>query len=324
MKMLDLQVLETALQWLQQDRPIWLATVLHTYGSAPRSPGALFVADANGQYYGSLSGGCIEEDFLEKIQTGFFTEKSEEVVYGEQSEQFRPTTTLPCGGTIDLLVEYICPSDERINYLKTMISALKGHNILRKKVVLGEYPTLATAVEANNLPFIQHHGTHMELTIRSYTTLFIAGISAVGLYCMEFADQLGFAIIVADDREEEIRQLKSLPIYERVTFLEIFPAQYIESNTISAQTAIISLTHDPRIDDLTMLAALETPAFYIGAMGSKRNSASRMERLKSCSDFTNQELSRIHAPIGLSIGSKTPAEIALAIMADIVKAKNGK
>ncbi len=323
MKMLDLQVLETALQWLQQARPIWLATVLHTYGSAPRSPGALFVADENGQYCGSLSGGCIEEDFLQKIEAGYFKQKSEIVVYGEQSEQFRPTTTLPCGGTIDLLVEYICPSDERITYLKTMISALKGHNVLRKKVILGEHPTLERVSEADNLPFIEHHATHLELIIRSYTTLFIAGISAVGLYCMEFADQLGFAVIVADDRAEEIRQLKSLPIYERITFLETFPAQYLETETITAQTAIISLTHDPRIDDLTMLAALETPAFYIGAMGSKRNSANRLERLKACSDFTEQALSRIHAPIGLSIGSKTPAEIALAIMADIVKTKNG-
>ena len=321
MKTLDVLVIETALEWAKADKPVWLCTVLHTYGSAPRSPGALFAATENGQYIGSLSGGCIEEDFLQKLQENFFLKKSEVIVYGEHSDTFRPTTTLPCGGTIDVLVEYLPSSAEAIRYLQEMASALKGETELLKKITLGERATLHPQTNNLTLP-ITRNDLYIEIALQTFTTIFIAGISAVALYCIDFAHSLGFAVTVADDRDEELRQLKESPLIEKVTLLETFPAQYIETNGVSAQTAILSLTHDPRIDDFTMIAGLDTPAFYLGAMGSQRNSDHRLERLRECTDYSDEILQRIHAPIGLAIGSKTPAEIALAIMADIVKEKN--
>jgi len=107
-----------------------------------------------------------------------------------------------------------------------------------------------------------------------------------------------------------------------VTLLRQFPAKFIEDGGCHANTAIVALTHDPRMDDLTLMEAIHTPAFYIGAMGSLRNSARRRQRLQQIAEFSPQELERIHAPIGLPLGSKTPAEIALAVMADIVQQKN--
>lgn len=321
MKTLDLLVIETALKWANEGETLWLCTVLHTYGSAPRSPGALFAATKSGQYVGSLSGGCIEDDFLQKLQAGYFTEKSEIVVYGEHSDTFRPTTSLPCGGTIDVLVEYLPASHEVITYLEQIRDSLLGKQSLIKTVTLGENAQLKEA-DHTLKKRIYHEGNQVEVLLQSFTTIFIAGISAVALYCIEFAHALGFAVVVADDRAEELRQLKESSLLAKVTLIEAFPAQYIEENGISPQTATLSLTHDPRIDDFTLIAALATPAFYIGAMGSKRNSENRLARIRECTDFDGETLGRIHAPIGLAIGSKTPAEIALAIMADIVKEKN--
>ena len=293
MKTLDLLVIETALKWSLAGETIWLCTVIHTYGSAPRSPGALFAATKSGQYVGSLSGGCIEDDFLEKLKSGFFTNK----------------------------FEHLPASSEAIAYLTAMLQSIKGRQSIVKSINIGESATYQPAdhsAKAN----ISHCGNTINITLTSCTTLFIAGISAVGLYCIDFALSLGFSVIVAEDRPEELRQIRANPRFSQITLIESFPAQYLEINGVSKETAIISLTHDPRIDDFTMIAALETPAFYIGAMGSKRNSENRLARLRECTDYNESTLQRIHAPIGLAIGSKTPAEIALAIMADIIQVKN--
>lgn len=321
MKTLDLIVIEHALEWLTHNKPIWLCTVLHTYGSAPRSPGALLVATEDGQYSGSLSGGCIEEDFLKQIAHRNFLEPSQVIRYGNGASDFRPNIQLPCGGSIDVLVEYIEPSSEQLSMLHDTLAALQGKIALQKSVVLGQRATLTPFTDA--LPQrVERSGDRITINLQSCTTIFIACISAVALYCIEFASALGFNIIVCEDREEELRQIHQSNLLHKVQLIQAFPGTYLETYGCTAQTAILSLTHDPRIDDLTMIAACETPAFYIGAMGSKQNSQNRLARLRECTDFSEDTLQRIHAPIGLDLGSKTPAEIALAIMADIIKSKN--
>ncbi|GGZ82789.1 hypothetical protein GCM10007161_12750 [Ignatzschineria indica] len=323
MKQLDLLVIESALKWLAAGETIWLCTVLRTYGSAPRSPGALFAANSRGEYVGSLSGGCIEEDLLVKLKENWFQKKSEIIIYGEMSDHFRPNRQLPCGGTIDVLLERLEPAEANTIYLQAMMQAFTGKGELLKEVKLGESARLLP-VSREQLPAgINEVNGVITLPLEAENRILIAGISAVALYTIDFATTLGFKVIVADDRQEELRQLESSPLIERVTLLKTFPATYLENEGASAQTAILSLTHDPRIDDFTMIAALETPAFYIGAMGSKRNSENRLARLRECTDYEEADLARIHAPIGLPIGSKTPAEIALAIVADIVRVKNG-
>ena len=324
MKSLDLIVMTDALKWLQSGHKIWLCTVLSTYGSAPRTPGALFAAIESGAYVGSLSGGCIEEDFLKRIAHGEFQKKSEVIQYGNGENAFSPTVSLPCGGSIDVLIEHLHPSKESIHYIEMMLQALTGKAILQKEIILGQMAILTLSHTQLPQRVIQEDDKVL-IALQCPTTIFIAGISAVALYCIEFAHALGFNVIVCDDREEELRQLRSQPhILEKVTLREIFPPNVLEEEGCHAQTAILSLTHDPRIDDFTMIAACATPAFYIGAMGSQKNSDNRLARIKECTDYSAETLRRIHAPIGLSIGSKTPAEIALAIMADIVQAKNTK
>ena len=149
--------------------------------------------------------------------------------------------------------------------------------------------------------------------------LLIAGLSPVAEFCAGFAAALGFEVIVCDPRPELTGGFRMAG----VELVKLFPATYIAQGGCHAATAIVALTHDPRMDDLTLLEAVRTPAFYIGAMGSRRTSEKRMERVQRIGGIGQQDLERIHAPIGLKLGSKTPAEIALAVMADIVRVSNG-
>jgi xanthine dehydrogenase accessory factor len=144
----------------------------------------------------------------------------------------------------------------------------------------------------------------------------------VALYCANFAQALGFETLVCEHREDVLLNLAD-ELDASVTLIRQFPANYLEREGCHYGTAILSLTHDPRIDDLTMMEAVNLPAFYIGAMGSQNNSRRRKERLVRIGELHPEQLDRIHAPIGMDIGSKTPAEIALSIMADIVRHKNG-
>ncbi|PIJ48483.1 XshC-Cox1 family protein [Erwinia sp. OLTSP20] len=318
MQHLDITVIHQALDWLQH-RPVWLCTVLNTYGSAPRSPGSMMVADARHHFCGSLSGGCIEEDFLQRIAGGEFQAASQVVRYGEGG--LTPDITLPCGGSLDILIEYLTPDDTNRGALQQISAALTGHYALEKSIIL------PYACQLNPSPGIsgRHQVMYDECTIRLYLAappqLLIAGLSSVALYCAEFASALGFHVVVCENRSDVLDSFAP-QLKPDITLHRQFPAKYIEQNGCHAATAVVALTHDPRMDDLTLMEAIGTPAFYLGAMGSQRNSTRRLQRLQTIAGFTPAQLARIHAPIGLALGSKTPAEIALAVMADIVRYKN--
>ncbi|MNP18396.1 putative xanthine dehydrogenase subunit A [compost metagenome] len=159
----------------------------------------------------------------------------------------------------------------------------------------------------------------MRIRVGAAQRLLVAGLSPVAEFCASFAVALGYEVIVCDPRIE----LTSGFSMEGVALIKMLPATYISQGGCHAATAIVALTHDPRLDDLTLLEAIRTPAFYIGAMGSRRTSDKRLERVRRIGGLEDQALERIHAPIGLKLGSKTPAEIALAVMADIVRVRNG-
>lgn len=318
MQHLDMSVIRQAREWLTA-QPVWLCTVLNTYGSSPRSPGALMVATADNRFCGSLSGGCVEEDFLQRIAQGEYQQASQIVRYGEGG--LEPGIALPCGGVLDILVEYLPATAGNGAYLEKMENALSGHFALQKRLTLPEPCCHLEVTEFAEITQVERNGQQVTLHVAAAPRLLIAGLSSVALYCADFASSLGFEVLVCENRPEVLEnfatQLKS-----EITLLKQFPANYLEQNSCHANTAIVALTHDPRMDDLTMMEAVNTPAFYIGAMGSQKNSAKRLERLHKIAELNPEELQRIHAPIGLPLGSKTPAEIALAVMADIVKRKN--
>lgn len=319
MHTLDQQLIASALGWLGQGKTVWLCTVLHTFGSAPRPAGAMLAASAAGEFCGSLSGGCIEEDFLQRLAQ--FSAASQIVRYG--GDGLATAVNLPCGGVLDVLVERLPADSQSLAHLHSLSDALNGGSRILKQLTIGQPAQLESCSADALLPPLHYDPQSARLPVGCVPVLLLAGYSAVAASCIPLALMLGFRVLVCEHRAEQWRQLMAQqPEADNLQRIAQHPARYLEQQGASAGTAIISLTHDPRIDDLTMMEAVQTPAFYLGAMGSAKNSQQRRERLRRIGELDEASLARIYAPIGLPIGSKTPAEIALAIMADIVRVRN--
>ncbi|TPV60950.1 XdhC family protein [Aestuariibacter sp. GS-14] len=314
MQPLDVKVVEQVLSWLKSGKPVWFCTVLSTWGSSPREPGSLFAACNPAEWVGSLSGGCVEDDFLNQLGSAESLKPVAIQRYGDGES--KGAIRLPCGGILTVCVEYIQPSETWISHFSEYLDAIRGRKLLSRKLDLQSGSVSLSPASVLQSPVDWQGGdTPVYVRIGPAKRLIIAGISPVAEYCVQFALALGFEVIVCEHRQEELARV-SLSGCQIVT---AFPADYIlQPDAVHAQTAIVSLTHDPRVDDTTMLDAVNTSAFYIGVMGSKRTSRNRAERLKRIGQLDEFTLARIHMPIGLDIGSKTPAEIALAVMADIV------
>ncbi|MEI2263920.1 XdhC family protein [Erwinia sp. CGal63] len=318
MRSINDRVMQQAAEWIATE-PVWLCTVIATWGSSPRAVGSLLVANARGAVCGSLSGGCVEEDFLQRIQAGYYRQPAQVIRYGEGG--LTPNRTLPCGGTLEVLVEYLPSTAENRHYLQQQRALLEGYGALVKHFTLPHACQSLRAGEAENQNGVDREDGQLTLRLAAAPAVLIAGLSAAALCCSEFAVALGFNTVVCEHRPEVLNDYAA-SLNEQVQLVRQFPAKFIEREGCPRRCAIISLTHDPRIDDLTLMEAIRTDSFYIGVIGSQRSSESRRKRLKTIADFTEEQLNRIHAPIGLAIGSKTPAEIALAVMADVVLHKN--
>jgi len=317
MQSLNSRVISQALGWIEQ-QPVWLCTVIKTWGSAPRAVGSLLVANQHGNVCGSLSGGCVEEDFLARLQAGQYRQASQVIRYGDGG--LAPDRPLPCGGSLEVLIEYLPSDTQSLAYLQRHAAALADGSALSKGLTLPNRCRML-AVSEDSVATVMRDGDQLTLTFAAAPGVLIAGLSAVALCCSEFAVALGFEVTVCENRPEVLRDYAS-SLNAAVQLIEQFPAKFIETHGCRRHCAVVSLTHDPRIDDLTLMEAIHTDAFYIGVIGSHRSSDKRRERLRTIAEFTEEQLNRVHAPIGLAIGSKTPAEIALAVMADIVMHKN--
>lgn len=319
---LDIQVLENALNWIGKKRCIWLCTVLQTWGSAPRAPGSLLAVSQEGAVCGSLSGGCIEQDFLQRLAAGDYRQPIQQIRYGAGG--LSPDVALPCGGSLNVLIECLPASAEAEHYLTQMLRALRGEVSLEKQIVPGRAARLIPTDIITGRPRVTQHANTVVLTLNAASVLLIAGLSPVADYCIHFARMLGFHIQVCEHRDAWLAEFDARPVLNAgVEIIRCFPARHLERHGCPAHTAVLSLTHDARIDDLTLVEACHTSAFYIGALGSQSNSERRRVRLAEMGELSAEQLARISAPVGMALGSKTPPEIALAIMADIVRVKNG-
>lgn len=319
MRDLDHQVITQALAWVRDGHPIWLCTVLATYGSAPRPPGAMLVARRGGHHVGSLSGGCVEEAFLEELVSGDFDRVVTLRRYGESDEE-RQQLALPCGGVLEVLIEHRAPDAVWLAHLEALYQALQGqHRLVRRvNVETGAYQARDDDVAEG--PCVVRRPTSVDIRIGPVLRLLLAGLSPVAEACARFARALGHEVIVCEPRPEMLEGFS----VDGVAVVPQLPSTFIAAGGCHAATAVVALTHDPRIDDLAMIEAVRTEAFYIGVMGSQRTSDARATRLMRSGGLSQAEIERIHMPIGLAIGSKTPAEIALAVVADIVRVYHGK
>ena len=317
MQHLDLQVVRQALKWSAAGQRVWLCTVLFTYGSAPRAPGSLLAVNACGQWVGSLSGGCVEDDFLERVAEGEFNEPVVVVRYGDGTDT-RTNIRLPCGGILDVLVENLAPDCDVQAHLRELESALLGQRRLRREVSLVD-GSRHLRDDHEHGPRVERDKARVLLRVGAAQRLLLAGYSSVAHFCAEFGKGLGFEVILCDPREEALDGV----VLDGIEIRRQLPSVFIANGGCHADTAVVALTHDPKIDDLAMLEAVRTEAFYIGVMGSRTTSEKRRERLHRIGGLNEAELARIHAPIGLNLGSKTPAEIALAVLADILRTRSG-
>ncbi|WP_053275862.1 XdhC family protein [Pseudomonas fragariae (ex Marin et al. 2024)] len=316
MDSLDLQVIQQGHEWIQDGHCVWLCTVLSTFGSAPRGPGAMLVARSSGAFCGSLSGGCVEDDFLERLGRNEFSGLNQIVRYGHGG--LSPSLELPCGGILDVLLERFEPGCDALEHFSMLLNALRGSNPVQRHIEMGTSARSLVTADGVGAPVVVSQAD-VRIRVGAARRLLIAGLSPVAAFCASFGVSLGYEVVVCDPRRELTSQFRM----DAVTVVERLPATYISEGGCHAGTAVVALTHDPRLDDLTLLEALRTPAFYIGAMGSCRTSANRLDRVRRIGELEETSIARISAPIGLNLGSKTPAQIALAVMSDIVRVSNG-
>ena len=309
----DYIVLKTALTWLREGRRIAIATVVQTWGSSPRPVGSWLAIRDDGQVVGSVSGGCVEDDLIRRVQTEILVRNLPEmVVYGVSREE-AARFGLPCGGTLRLLVE---PRPEQ-TILESILAAIEGHQLILREVDLYTGKSvLHPGTKTDGFSLTAHT---MQTSYGPRWRMFVIGAGQLSLYVANFAVASDFDVIVIDPREEYAEGLD----LEGVQFIKGMPDDVMQELGIDSHTAIVALTHDPKIDDLALIDALQSEAFYIGALGSLTNTLKRKERLREF-NVTTEQLERLHGPVGLAIGALTPPEIAVSVMAEIIAVKYGK
>ena len=311
MDSLDLQVLKQARDWRVAGRGVWLVTVIETWGSAPRPPGALLAMCDDGQVAGSVSGGCVEDDLIERVRHGERVGKPSLVTYGVTKEE-AARFGLPCGGNLRLVQEPLGDTA----WIKEVLERTARHELVARRLDLDTgRVSVEPAARGETFAF---DGKILRALFGPRWRLLIIGAGQLSRAVAQMALALDFEVVCCDPREE-YHLTWDIP---GTTFSKAMPDDIVLELQLDPHSAVIAVTHDPKLDDMVLLEALKSPAFYVGALGSRGNTAKRKERL-ALFDLSAAEIGRLHGPIGLDLGSKTPAEIAVSIVAEIVAVKNG-
>ena len=322
----DLYVLENTLAWLNEGSNVALVTVVETWGSSPRPVGSIMALCEDGAVVGSVSGGCIEDDLIYRFTRAYASQgaapsgESQEIPQGaprfvkygitaDEAHRFG----LPCGGTLELLLEF----DPDAGVLQELVALLEQGQLVRREVRLADG---AVKLQPSAAPSDLVLGPdELANTFGPEYRMLMIGAGQLSEYVATMALFCGFAVTVCDPREE----YRSAWSVKGATVLSDMPDDVVTAFKPDRRTCVIALTHDPKLDDLALLEALQTEAFYIGAIGSRRNNQARHQRMVEHLDQTPKSLARLRGPIGIYIGSKTPPEIAVSIMAEILAVKNG-
>jgi xanthine dehydrogenase accessory factor len=311
MDSLDLTVLRQARDWVREGRRAWLVTVAETWGSAPRPPGALLCLRDDGWVVGSVSGGCVEDDLIDRVRKGERVDHPSLIVYGVTKDE-AARFGLPCGGTLRLVQEPLLDA----GWIDALLDRTGRHELVARRVDLRSgRVTLEPARRGE--PFELGDDT-MRQVFGPRWRMLVIGAGQLSRVLAAMAIALDFEVIVCDPREE-YHLTWDVP---GTTFTKEMPDDAVVRLELDAHCAVVAVTHDPKLDDLVLLEALKSPAFYVGALGSRANTAKRKERLKLF-DLGDAEIDRLHGPIGLDIGSRTPAEIAVSILAEVIAVRNG-
>ena len=302
----DIKVLSKALEWHASGERVCLITVIKTWGSSPRPIGAMMSININGMSIGSVSGGCIEEELLLTIVNNF-PESPSFLSYSSDKHK-----SLPCGGTVVLLIEPVSNSKGWHEFLSRLKSFKNTYRLVNRENPNNSY-IKETEVKKESL---------RDYFIINYPPpwrLLIIGSGDLSLSMFTFSSLMGYDVSICDPRKEFIESWSN----SSISVHRMMPDDFIIRQNIDNKTAIVALTHDPKIDDLAMIEAVKTNAFYIGALGSVRTAKAREQRLIEHFDLTIHQINKIKAPIGIDFATKKVDEIALSIMAEITVVKNG-
>jgi len=307
---------ETALAWHRAGRGVVLATVVETWGSAPRQAGSLLVVADDGQMMGSVSGGCVEGAVVVEAEAARADGQPRVLTYGV-SDEVAFAVGLACGGTIRVLVEPVgraLPVDvlealvaaraaKRAVALVTDLTSF-SHQVTDGPEVADRLRSDKTGVDDGRLVAV--HNPPLRLIV--------VGAVHIAQALLPMARACGYDPVLIDPRGAFGSEAR----FPGEVISEDWPDEALAALAPDARTAIVTLTHDPKLDDPAIRIALRSKAFYLGCLGSKRTHAKRVERL-TAEGFSDAEIARIHAPVGLDIGAKSPAEIAVSILAQITR-----
>lgn len=309
----DREVLDAMCRWASAGQRFVLVTVAQTFGSAPRPAGSMMALRADGQVQGSVSGGCIEQDLIERIQNeGFMASTPFLVKYGITREEAR-RFGLPCGGTMELIIE---PNPE-IKILQEIALRIAEGQLVRRTVTLGQTRSLIEA--GSSMDNLSWDGNRLTTIHGPAWRLLIIGAGQISTYLAQMAQALDYQVYICDPRKE-YASAWNIP---NTTLVSSMPDDAVIELMLNSHSAVVALTHDPKLDDMALLEALKSPAFYVGALGSALNNQKRRERLLQYFDLTKNEIDRLHGPVGLPIGSRTPPEIAVSVLAEMTACRNG-
>jgi xanthine dehydrogenase accessory factor len=341
-------ILDQLQSWAKDGNDIALATVVSTWGSSPRPVGAHMAVRADGSMLGSVSGGCVEgavvQEAIELLESGH----ARLLKFGV-SDESAWEVGLACGGSIEVFIQrfdlsMLGPIASGLSERKTraLVTVISGPTSLlgttgffdESGFIAGESPEaladrlegqIAEAIKQGRSArlSIEYEGEKVEYFIDVFmpspTIIMIGGVH-ISVALDALARSLGYRTVVIDPRRSFASQ-ERFPAVDQL--IQSWPEQGLEAVGIDANTAVAVLTHDPKIDDPALKQALQSPAFYIGALGSRSTHAKRVERLRQ-QGLTDAMLARLRAPIGLDIGARTPQEIALSILAEITAARHDK
>src|SRR5688572_4853069 len=295
MQSLDLDVLERALEWRRQGLRVWLVTVAQTFGASPRPPGSLAAIREDGILVGSVSGGCIEDDLVAR-RCEYSGRKPAFVRYGVTSEEAR-RFGLPCGGELEVIVEPEVPAAD----LESLLDAIAAGRIIARRVELATGRWHFSPAQPTDE--CERSGTQLTSVHGPRWRMLVVGASEIAHYLAEIASTVDFQVFVCDPREEYRTAWRA----EGTRWIEGMPDDAVLAFKADGHSVILTVSHDPKLDDMALLEALKTEAFYVGSVGSKQTSPDQRTHHSSF-DLAPTQIARLRATIELSIGSRTPPE----------------
>ncbi len=312
MDSVDLEVIKAAVNWIEAGHGATIGTVTRTWGSAPRPVGAMLVIRDDGHVMGSVSGGCVEDDLIDKVKRHQLASgKPEVTTYGVSDEEAK-RWGLPCGGTLQLVLEPVGAGSK----LRDLLEVIERHELVARSV---DMETGAVRLEPGKWSdVLEFDGKVLKTVHGPRWRLLIIGAGQTSRYLAQMAMALDYQVSVCDPRDEYAEEW-DLP---GATLLRGYPDDTVLALNPDPHLAVVAVTHDPKLDDAALLEALKAPCFYVGALGSKKNNDARRKRLAGF-DLAEGEIAKLHGPVGLKIGAKTPPEIAVAILAEMTAVRRG-